>query len=756
MPASHPTRSAPARSTRALVLITGIGLLALRADPSGAGSGFWTGVSPRAKSIEAIARDPLNPSRLWAASFGSGIYRSLDGGTTWTNFRAGLTNTFVRSLAVEPNHPDSIFCGTNDGVFLSVDGGATWIQRLSTAHSVRGLAIHPVRTGVIYAATFGGGIYKSVNGGSSWATINLGLVSTMVRDVAMNPARPETLMAATSTGGGVHRSFNGGLTWTQLADTTGSLNGTHGAAESVRFDPLDPQRVYVAEVDRGVLKSADGGDTWLRINRGLTSFRGRSIAVVDTLRYFGTDGAGAFFTTLNDTLWHAVNTGLTSPVVDGLLCSATSPSLVLAGTDGGGIFRTTNRGASWSQLDGGLLATFSFSLAVRPSNREVYDGAGFGDQFWRSADQGATWTRESQLFSRDSEHGVAPDPLLANTVYLSAYGGGVYASTDDGITWSNPDSLNHSLLNLFVRPLLAWPGQSGHLFVGTGIGPFESTDGGASWVSRVGNLPASFGVHSMALVPGTPPTLFAGSDTSGVYRSADGGSSWLAKNAGLSSRFVHALVVDASNRALIYAATDSGVFRSANGGDLWTRASTGLPAFEVHALVQDAAHSGALFAGSFGGGVFESVDGANTWRPVANQNGLSNLNVRALALDVADRTVYAGTDDGVAVCSGYGALDAHDVTPATLRLAIWPNPTRSAAVRVAYELTRGGAVRIEVFGVTGERLRVLEDGVRPPGRHEASWDGLDDARRPARPGLYFLRLSAPEGVRTARLARLAR
>ena len=172
-----------------------IGLFLL-ASPALAGVNTWTGSGPRAKSFEAVARDPKNPARLWAASFGAGVYRSLDGGVTWTSYRTGLVNTFVRCLTVNPKHPDSLWAGTNDGAYLSGDGGVTWKLMLSTAKSVRGIAIHPIRTGTVYAATFGLGIYKTVNNGTNWNTLNNGLVNTDVRDLTLQPDKPDTIWRA--------------------------------------------------------------------------------------------------------------------------------------------------------------------------------------------------------------------------------------------------------------------------------------------------------------------------------------------------------------------------------------------------------------------------------------------------------------------------------------------------------------------------------------------------------------------------------
>jgi len=683
---------------------------------------------------------------MWAAGFGAGVHRSLDGGATWTAYRDSLKNTFVRCLAVNPVYPDSVFCGTNDGIFLSIDGGVNWKENLRTIWSVRSITMHPFRRSILYAATYGSGIYKSFNGGATWGTINLGLVNTKVRDVAIHPANPETLFAATSMGGGVHFSFNGGLSWTQVADTTASV----GAVEQIQFDRLDPRRIYAAMLDRGVIRSTDGGVDWKRINRGLKSFRCRSLAVVDTLRYVGTDSAGIWFSTVSDTLWHQVNTGLTDGDVEGLLSLPANPSTVWAGTDWGGIFRTDNRGGNWTQLDGGLLNTPGFSLVVRPSSHDVYAGMGFGDRFWRSGDQAKTWIHAVGLFSHDSEHGVAADPVGTQTVYLAAYGQGVYRSDDNGLSWFNPDSLGHTLKNLYVRRLVAWPGQSGHLYVGTGGGVYETTDRGLSWRPDTLGLPPSFSVRSLALVPGSPATLYAGSDSSGVYRSTDGGLNWVPKNSGLKSPFIHDLLVDSVRPLTVYAATDSGVFKSTNTGDTWAAARTSLPRGEVRALAQDLIHPTVIFCAVYGGGVFESLDGAMTWTPVFNQAGLSNLNVRSLAVDGSLLTLYAGTDAGIASVSNYLNVTAvKELDPAPrVPLVARPTPTRGGDTQVIYYLSHPGPVSIRLYNVLGQRVRtLLIRNMESPGPHSIKWDGLDQDGRATPGGVYFLRMESPDGIR---------
>lgn len=515
----------------------------------------------------------------------------------------------------------------------------------------------------------------------------------------------------------------------------------------------------MAELDRGILKSSDGGTPWVRINRGLTTFRTRSIVLVDTLRYLGTDGQGVFFTTLTDTLWHPANSGITNRTVDAMLGSGIGGAL-LAGTDGAGIFRSTAPDTNWAQIDGGMLSTYGFAVVVRTADHVVFGGTGFGDQFWYSVNQGTSWTRTAFLSTHDSERAIVTDPVLPHRVYLSAYGGGVYRSDDDGITWLNPDSLSISLTNHSVRPLITMPGATGHLFVGTGIGPFETLDGGNSWSPANQGLPASFSTRSLALVPGNPLRLFTGSDSSGIYRSDDGGANWVSKNVGLANPFIHAIVVDATNPLVVYVATDSSVYKSTDAGVTWLPARTSLPAgIEVRALIQDLVHPSLLFCGTWGGGVFESLDQGASWSPVFGQYGLTSLFVHSLAVDGALTTLYAGTEAGVSQVSGYYLVPT-SVTPpgpreTELSLAVSPNPVASGNAHVDFTLARAGQASLVIYDVRGARVcERVDTSSMTAGEHPVYWNGADTRGVRAGPGVYFVHLDTALGSRTTKIVRI--
>src|SRR6266705_1926693 len=137
--------------------------------------GSWMTNGPSYKTIMAVAISPQHANVVYAGAFGWGVFKSTDGGTSWTNYQTGMINTYVRSLLVLSD--TVVYAGTNDGVFKSTDGGQNWNHVLPTAYSVRSIAADP-QTGSIYAASFGSGLYKSTNQGAAWSPISVTDLST--------------------------------------------------------------------------------------------------------------------------------------------------------------------------------------------------------------------------------------------------------------------------------------------------------------------------------------------------------------------------------------------------------------------------------------------------------------------------------------------------------------------------------------------------------------------------------------------------
>ncbi len=745
--------AAPSCSRAGTILILLLLVGAFPGPLAHAGNRVWTSGGPFGKSIKDLLDHPTKPNVLYAGTFGRGVYKSTDGGVTWDQHRTGFRNSFVRCLAMDTARPETLYAGTNDGLYRSYDGASTWVllldaAALGTPTSVRAVTPDKRNPGTIYVGTYDDGIFKSVDYGAHWTPINLGLTNTSLRCISIHPLDSDTVLAGTGTNGGVFSSADGGLSWTQSPDTAASAS----AAEKIVYDLEHPTRIYVATGSHGVIVSTNGGATWGRLARGLTSFLTRSLAVIDTVRYVGTDTSGVFFATLSDTLWHAASSGLTNRQVDALL--ARSRTEVWAGTDGGGAFHTLNAAGTWTQVDGGLLLTNVQALGISQAAGYVYSATGLGDLFWSSTDQGATWTQTSGLSNtHSSEQGIANEPGSPSTIYLAITDVGVLKSLDNGSTWTNPDPAG-TLNGQPLAALVSHPVLAGVLYVGGSRGVYKTSTGGASWAPINSGLPANAHVKALALGAMTPDTVFAGTDSVGVYVSLNGGSSWTHVGPGIPAVYVRAVVCDPTNAGVVYAATDSGVFRSANNGSTWFPSSTGLPAsISVRALAYDPTHPNVWFAGIRGAGVFWSPDAGASWRPLTYGLGGGSLNVNALAVDAVHATVYAGTESSTFQLTNYPTSNV-GVNPADLtRLSFTssPNPFHGS-VDLQFTVHPLERVGLEIFDIAGRRVRRLLSRARTSaGSWNVSWDGRDDRGFRLPEGVYLAQLSDAAGPRSLRL-----
>jgi len=529
------------------------------AGVASAGINRWTTNGPEGGAIGALAIDPANPATLYAGTSGGGVFKSSNGGESWAAINAGLTNTFVYSLAVDPSAPATLYAGTFSGVFKSTDGGGTWTFIFGHNNaSVVALAIDRSAPSNIYAGSAPyewppGGIFKSTDGGENWT--DGGLSGRLVFALAIDPSAPATLYAGTDEG--VFKSINRGGSWTAI--NAGLTNPSVG---SLRIDPSAPATLYAGTAGGGVLKSSNGGGSWTAINAGLIASSVHALAIdpsAPSTLYAGTLNAGIFKSTNGGASWTAINAGLTNLFVGTLAIEPSAPATLYAGTSGGfaaGVFKSTNGGGNWTAVNTGLAHPTFPALAI---------------------------------------DALAIDPSAPASLYAGTYAG-VFKSTNGGGNWT---AVNTGLAHPSVLDLAIDPTVPATLYAATGGGLFKSTNGGASWTA---SLPGR-SVWALAIDPSVPATLYAASG--GVLKSTDGGGSWTAIDTGLTSP-VNALAIDPSATATLYAGTHGGgVFKSINGGASWTAMNSGLTNFPiVNALAIDPATPARIYAGT-GGGVFE-------------------------------------------------------------------------------------------------------------------------------------------------------
>jgi photosystem II stability/assembly factor-like uncharacterized protein len=218
-----------------------------------------------------------------------------------------------------------------------------------------------------------------------------------------------------------------------------------------------------------------------------------------------------------------------------------------------GVFKSTDGGANWAPARSGLEAQFGptgvSGLAIDPKTPSTIYAATF-EGIFKSTDSAATW-KLSGLAAPTQQ--VVVDPLSPSTLYAITFSSaGVQRSSDAGATWT---TVNNGLpANPIIRVLLADPVTPGLVYAAGAAGVYRSVNGGGAWTPILNGLPSGpADVLSLAIDPGNPSILYAGSASGGLYRSMDRGASWTLTP--LTVPLVTAIAVDPANSSRMYAGT---------------------------------------------------------------------------------------------------------------------------------------------------------------------------------------------------------
>lgn len=483
--------------------------------------------------VTDVAIDPSDPSTVYAAS--GRIYRSTDGGATFTVLGSPTDARFVR---MDPSNPSTLYALAHTGVYRSLDRGSSWALVDGGVADPFDLAFDPASSSTLYVAAGQAGVVKSTDGGASWRDASAGL-----------PGGPNRLLVALAVGGSSalyaadHGPFGGVF---QSADGAGSWVDTRGSFTPVSVLSLATAAVspvVYAATDAGVFRTLDRGMSWSARNGGLSDLDVNEVVPNpsdDSILYARTataiaksiDGGAA---------WSDLADGPASASV--LSIAAQSPVSLYAATPDGLLWRSTDGGTSWQTSQ--PFAHPIRSIAVDPRDASVVFAGTEGDfrfgvtgAIYRSADAGSTWTQvfsginssiDPEVFDR-----VVFDPQDSSILYATWFGrglpsdiigpGGVYKSTDGGETWASI---------LFGNPVSAFaidPQRTSTIYLTQPGGVQRSVDGGATFTPLpMGGFPQSFvSIVSLATHPADPSTVYAaavgqGPNPLGVYRATFAG-----------------------------------------------------------------------------------------------------------------------------------------------------------------------------------------------------------------------------------------
>jgi photosystem II stability/assembly factor-like uncharacterized protein len=710
----RPDRYLDEKGNRAVGANHGAGLRIKHDGERPVGSGAWASLGPPGGDVFDVAASTVDPNVALAGlapggSFGGTLYRSSDGGNTWSQVPplngtsvfdiefaqdgtaflgtqdsvrkstdGGLTwvtlnlgigaNDQVFDVALDPTNSSILWTGIADAagsqpvnVMRSTDGGATWGNRtppLAAPISCRAIAVDPSDSNTVIAVfggDFGGGeVWVTTDGGDSWMDRSAGLPGNPLNAVVYDGTR--LLVGGGLLFGsqfvGLYQSPDLGVTWTPLHDGTWPVL----VVEDIAVDSNDSARIFVAIDGGGVNRTTDGGATWQIGVGGTSALAGRSI------RFRPGDSQELFL-----------------------------------GTSSLAVFRSTDAGDTFVQSSEGISELDLFSIDANPlASGELsvaFQGANNGGVL-SSSDAGATWQLESAPPTRYSAVRFAP----TGTLYAISAGPstvapeGLYRREDNG-SWTSlgPDQgpLYESDLDTMRfsnnNPNLILLGGSDFGVAGFEGTIWRSTDAGDSW-AKVYELGDFHRISDIEIVEdGTDQNMVAswssesGDNIGGALRSTDGGASWFDSSSGLPAFFrAPRLCASPTNpQTLLISAwlsfQSGGLFRTTDGGANW--ASTGFTGNQT--LGDVACHptdDQTLFVTQLSGGdaVLRSQDGGATFLPFAN--GLENA--------VAPRELAFAGDSRLLLASAKGsyatALGGATPTPTPTITPPPPTPTPSA------------------------------------------------------------------------------
>lgn len=487
--------------------------------------------TPDSYDISSLVLDPSVPHAqlptLYAGTR-AGVYRSVDGGESWTANNTGLADAAVLALALGPG--GILYTGTPSGVFKgTTDGSVPWrAVGAASMGSVNAIAIDPLDSNTLYAASATGGVFKSADGGGSWVQRNQGLTSTDIRSILVHPANGNLLYAG---GVGVlFKSSDGGGSWMPI--DLGSLdNVTNPLPNALVKAIIGPAggSVYVGGA-AGIYKSVDQGKGWTAMTTRLP-IKGVQALVVDPNRpaiiYAALSEAGIYNSLDGGGSWREENGPADQPnlpsqqiskFVTSLVIDPNQPDRFYAGTQGGGVFRGikgTEGHLSWSPVNNGLTSTGIDTLTIFPGTPSIlYAGTFQSGVFKMILDGNDTWLPISGNLSDRSIFALAIHPESSSVLFAGTTQG-LYQTVDGGANWSLVEGLRSADVH-FVSFNPAGPSSGATLLVGSTDGVFKSTDEGAQWSHLDDGM--SSPVYAILIDPQQSNIVYAGTVATGVYR----------------------------------------------------------------------------------------------------------------------------------------------------------------------------------------------------------------------------------------------
>jgi hypothetical protein len=674
-------------------------------------SGSWSSGQGR---IQAVTVDPNNASIIYAGTPAGGVWKSTNAGTSFVQLFDEFPQIGVSGIAVDPNNSNIVYIVTGDrdhsdttfiGVYKSINGGATWTTTgtISGGSRASDIYVNPLDSNMVWVAT-SNGLYKSVNAGTSWIRTLTG----NIKDIKIKPTDPTVVYAVSSSV--FYRSTDSGATFTAI---TAGLPASSGRLV-IDVTPADPNYVYILSAGiypdydyQGIYKSTDSGLNFT-VTGNTTDILESNQAWYDLALAVSTTNAEEIYTgCLN--VWKSTNGGTSFTKMN----NWSSPSAVsythadihilrffgtklYCGSDGG-IYVSSNGGTNFTDLTKTIQNGIIYKLAVAKqtsskmmTGHQDNGGHAFNANQWKN------------YYGADGMD-VAISPLNENLSYgFIQYGGSLYKSTNAGTssgvsiadaptaeTGTNDDG------GCWVTPLEI--NSLGELFAGYSR-LYKST--GGAWVQQSVSTIGTGNLILIAIDPSNDNIMYVSNENrSELYKSTDKGINFTLVYTApttISNICIHS--TDSNIIYLLTAGTSGQALKSIDGGTTFSNIATGLPSIGKFCIKHQAGNANnPLFIGT-NLGVYYKDDTTASW--TAFDTNLPNVKVTDLEINYVDNNITAST-------FGRGVWQSPLPTPLGTKefqlqnIGIYPNPSSGI-----FSIQLGQIIpkNIEIFDLTGKTI----------------------------------------------------
>lgn len=610
-----------------------------------ASGGFWKSTDKGltwAKSVDGLTRlgvssiviDPNNSSKIFIGTGdrdaydvpGYGVWKSTNGGATWTSSNSGMGNVIISEVLMHPTNSNILIAAGNQRIYRSTNGGSSWTQVFVNTN-VKDIAFHPTNPNIVYAA--GKKIYKSTDNGVSFNQLTSGLPSTTVDRfaLAVSANQPNWLYVIAGNGDGligIFRSTDSGTNFSTRATTPNVLGGSTDGSDDrsqawydlvIAADPNNANTIYTGGIN--IWKSTDGGSTMSSVSHW---YGANGIPYVHADQHFlafsphtgelfnGNDG-GVNYTSDEGLTWESVYDGLAVSQIYKISISQTIPEFAVTGFQDNGTSITLNR--NWTKATGGD----GMECIIDPLDHNfVYTSYQRG-KINRSRNSGVLFQGITDDITDEDGPWVTPyklDPNNTNTMYLG------YENV-----WRNTDvknSENWTKISNFtgtdkMRDIAIAPSNSNVVYVSrNSLGEefFKTTDASSTtptWTNLSSNLPFNQAPKDIEVDPTNPNHLFIALGNK-IYESTNGGSTWTNYSGSLPNISLNTIVIDHDSPVkAMYVGMDVGIYYRDNTSNNWTPYDSGVPNVEVMELEiysNPNECKSKIYAGTYGRGLWIS------------------------------------------------------------------------------------------------------------------------------------------------------